>query len=140
MFKFYDGIKGYKPIKVCRGNNLCQIFNWLTELEGKAGFGLRIAQAMIRNRDMYKEACLSYDQTKEECCRYKMERLDKEYEELKSFLHIEEDNYNKAIFIRYMSFGSCPLCGAEIMDYFNNTYCGNCGKRIKWSNTNKMDL
>lgn len=29
--------------------------------------------------------------------------------------------------------GYCPHCGADVMDCFNKDFCGNCGKKIKWS-------
>lgn len=28
--------------------------------------------------------------------------------------------------------GFCPYCGTEVMDCFNQKYCGNCGKKIIW--------
>lgn len=29
--------------------------------------------------------------------------------------------------------GYCPNCGADVLDSFNEKYCGNCATRIKWS-------
>ena len=28
--------------------------------------------------------------------------------------------------------GNCPTCGAELMDYYNETLCGRCGQAVKW--------
>lgn len=28
--------------------------------------------------------------------------------------------------------GNCPACGAELMDYYNETHCGRCGQAVKW--------
>lgn len=28
--------------------------------------------------------------------------------------------------------GYCPHCGADVMEFFNEKRCGDCGKKIKW--------
>lgn len=28
--------------------------------------------------------------------------------------------------------GNCPTCGAELIDYYNETHCGRCGQAVKW--------
>ena len=30
------------------------------------------------------------------------------------------------------TFGNCPACGAELMDYYNEERCGRCGQEVKW--------
>lgn len=52
---------------------------------------LRITQAMEKNRKAYVEAVGSYGDTGYDRYWNKMEKLDAEYEELKSFLHPNED-------------------------------------------------
>lgn len=52
---------------------------------------LRITQAMEKNRKAYVEAVGSYRDTGYDRYWNKMEKLDAEYEELKSFLHPKEE-------------------------------------------------
>ena len=28
--------------------------------------------------------------------------------------------------------GNCPTCGAELINYYNETHCGRCGQAVKW--------
>ena len=30
------------------------------------------------------------------------------------------------------TFGNCPTCGAELMEYYNEKLCGRCGQAVKW--------
>lgn len=32
--------------------------------------------------------------------------------------------------------GECPHCGADVMDSFNEIFCGKCGKKIEWPKKN----
>ena len=52
---------------------------------------LRITQAMEKNREAYMEAKGNYNDTGYDRYWNKMERLDAEYEELKKFLHPNEE-------------------------------------------------
>ena len=28
--------------------------------------------------------------------------------------------------------GVCPTCGADVMDSYNEVFCGKCGQRLHW--------
>lgn len=57
---------------------------------------LKMTQVMEKNRIAYNEARGNFNDTGHSCYYKKMERLDEEYEELKSFLHQKDEREEEA--------------------------------------------